>query len=752
VLAATIAVINVNNEVFPNTRIKPNSASTPTASHEDDLVRDLTRQEANLTLAQDSLTTTQDTVAPEVVSVSGQRDTFHWSQPSFDQVISRWYQVSTPSWPYTATADGAITTLDISKALFNIQTLFDRIKRFRYWRAGVKIRIQVNSTQFHYGSLIAAIVPHYNATESAAATVPNTVFSLSGQKCSGILSANTGKPLELSCPFQSPSEYLPITQATETQPFFLQVCVMNPLKLAGGGANPTLAMSIFAQFVDFNLLAPSEITANSTSKKIVPADKEQQNAVKQGTLGKVAGAVSDIAGKLTVFPVIGSIAAAVAPISKGLGMIFDYFGWDKPTNISSQVYTISRQGRGYAHSSGQDPAEPVGLKPDQKVSTLSNHFGTDDPATKTLLALIQTPLLSGRFTIANNQAVSNVFKSLYVRPYAPIISGVSPTSTQQHDYLSFYSSFFNSCRGSIRYIIHFDTSSYTTARLRITLEPSAQAVAAITDGGDSFSRIVDINGCTTIALEVPYCYPAARMPIGYALDATVPSYGTLLFSLITPIQTNGSSADVIFVNIFRCAGEDFKFYQPHNFRITANSLTELVTGPVPTLGDGPKVVFDRITEDEEIVAHNDFLHRYHYVQPTSAYLTPLFPTATITAVGRNAGDPYYWLLPFRAYRGAVRILTYEAQSSHGLSLNNHTNPLDTVSYGCYLTPSLTTDTPVEIPYNNNVRFLPMRYVETIYTDAYARQYSTSAPVRSVLWASGDDFTLGLRCSPPLIPA
>jgi hypothetical protein len=744
--------------------IKANSASVPINSNiEDDLARDQVRQEANLTLTQENLTTTQDSVIPDTVVLAPQEDTFHWSQPTLEQVLSRWYKLTTPTWAYTATQDTQILALDVSKSLFNVTSLFDRVKRFRYWRGGVRVRLQVNSTPFHYGSLFAAIVPYYSLSEHVASPIYATTWALSGQKCSGWLSANTGKPLELSCPFQVPHEYLDITQQDDVRPFYLYVCVMNPLKVAGGATNPSLQLSLFAQFTDLEILAPSEVTANSSSKKVVKADKEQKEKTKQGTLGKVAGAVSDVASKLTAIPVIGSIASAVAPIASMVGGIFDYFGWDKPTNISSLVLMTTRPGRSLNHGSGQDNSECIGLKPEQKLSTETKHFGTDDESTRSLLALIQTPMWNGSFTIANNQAVDTIFKRIWVRPYAPDVTDdlVSHIEVQHHDYLSYYSQFFTACRGGYRYFLHFDTSSYTTARIRVTFEPSNETVAAITDGGDSFSRIIDVNGTTSVVFEVPYCYPSARMPIAYSQDDETAANGQLLLSLVNPIQTNGSSSDVIFCNVFRCASDDFRFYQPHKFQPTvmyhagplvqtterkpmrllrANSMVEQLTQQtIATLGDGPKIVFDRVTEDEEIVSHNDFLHRYHKAQSLVGNTTPLYPTT---------GDSWYWMYPFRAYRGAVRLVSYAAATPvRGLVMNLATATEDLLSAGSYMALA-STEIPLEVPYNNNVRFLSLRMAESAYPDAYDRfAFIDGTATSPIAWSAGDDFTLGLRRAP-----
>lgn len=727
------------------------------------------RQEANLTLDQENLTTQQDTVMPDEVKLNQEGNTFRWPQPTFDQVISRWYKIASSSWRYSDSQDATVYSVDLSKALFNIQTLFDKVKRFRYWRAGMKVRIQTNSTPFHYGSLFAAIVPYYDATAAIGNPVEASTWGLSGLKCSGYLSANTGKPLELTCPFQTPHEYLDITQQDDVRPFYLIVVVMNPLKVAGGATNPTLALTVFAKFEDLEIIAPSEITANSSTKKVVAADKEQRNATKQGTLGKVAGAVSDVAGSLSSVPVIGSIASAVAPISKAVGSIFDYFGWDKPTNISSQVFTAQRQARAMQNSSGQDIAESLGLKPDQKVSTEVAHFGLNDESSRSFLKLLQTPMWVGSFTIANNQVVENVFKSLWIRPYAPDITDDPVTShieTQRHDYMSYYSQFFKACRGGYRYFICFDTSSYTTARVRMTFEPSNLPVTSITDGGDFFSRIVDIAGATCTAIEIPYCYPSARMPIAYTHTGSGPANGQLLFSLVNPIQTNGSSTDTIYVNIFRCPADDFRFYQLTPFtkklqyglelakkkapttrvnQIKPNSLLELINSEtVHTLGDGPKVIYDRVTEDEEIYTHNDYLHRYRFIQSTNT-------DATLLAVVA-AGDPAAWMSPFRAYRGAQRFCVFADYNQVGISYKSvGSNFNDLNSNGGFFLKAGTTECPIELPYNNNIRFLPVGLAPSTYLDAYDKyvKFDGSAAV-SVIWSAGDDFTLGLRKHPTIV--
>jgi hypothetical protein len=86
----------------------------------------------------------------------------------------------------------------------------------------------------------------------------------------------------------------------------------------------------------------------------------------------------------------------------------------------------------------------------------------------------------------------------------------------------------------------------------------------------------------------------------------------------------------------------------------------------------------------------------------------------------------------------------------GLTLDGSTDPIVAMAAGSY--PNIAEgDTPIEIPYNNNVRYLPLCMVETNYLDGYLRQYVSSGSADGrVLWAAGDDFTLGLRRSPVIV--
>jgi hypothetical protein len=169
---------------YKRSRIRPNSASVPVdAGADTGLVRDDMRQETNLTLDQDGLTTKQDSVMPDEVVLTSPESTYTWSQPTLEQALSRWYKLSDTSWSYATTQDSLVLSADVSRGLFNITTLFDRIKRYRYWRGGVKIRLQVNSTPFHYGSLFAAIIPSYNATRMPRLQIPSVlVFGRSPAK------------------------------------------------------------------------------------------------------------------------------------------------------------------------------------------------------------------------------------------------------------------------------------------------------------------------------------------------------------------------------------------------------------------------------------------------------------------------------------------------------------------------------------------------------------------------------------------
>jgi len=362
------------------------------------------------------------------------------------------------------------------------------------------------------------------------------------------------------------------------------------------------------------------------------------------------------------------------------------------------------------------------------------------------------------FSFVSTVAPETVIHHEVVRPYK--ILAADPGGDLQFDYLGWYSGFFRACRGGIKYFFYISTSSFTTTRLRISFEPRLQTVTS-TVGGETYSIIVDVQGDTLYSLTVPYMYISNYMPMTFPTnsnDLAGTAYGQILFSLVNAVQTTGTT-DTVYVNIFRSAAEDFEFAYLKSFNLNPT----VVEAPMaiancdiekafevsfnPFVEGTQTTVQDRITTNDKILTHLDFLHRYTNYTSSAAGVQvnlPLVPHYDTYPAGSAQ-----WLGCFRFWRGSVRFLlmdgsptSYLWRSETGVSWSSEIPSMRVP------TDSTTAVPAVIIPYENTIRFRGI--VPTIESAFNIKTmfHTITAEAGNVYWAAGDDFTLGSVRGPP----
>ncbi len=687
-------------------------------------------------------TTMLDNIADvEVADQTLSKDYIEWPLTGIEDVLSRYYNVYAGSWSYASSQGTVLSNLIFPDALFAVPALWDRVKRFWSMRADLEVEYRINSTPFHYGALLVSYRPYLN--ESAPEAAAPDLYSASGDRCA-VVSANTSRTVRFVVPWQAPNEFLPVASSSTYSYAHFITYVLAPLSIAGAGTNPSLNITVFARFVNPKLLGPSELTATSSRPR--RGDKESQVKAKQGVVSSFASTVADVASSVSSVPIIGGVASAVAPIAKAAGGLFDLLGWDKSPNLSATQFVSDRPDAGITNSHGISNAQILALDPETRVSTEDKHFGISRPEMKSLKALIMRPMLLNTFTISSAAAVNTVLKQIYVRPYSPRVTGSAGAYNLYQDFLSYYSNFFQSCRGGYKYLFYFATSTYTSTRVRITFEPTLGSVSSVSYGGETFSAVIDIQGDTWYALTVPYCRPSLAMDISTnSVLANASSNGQLLVSLVNPVQTSGST-DNIFVSVFRAAAEDFEFSSPCSFKplVAANcDFQSEFTKQFAPIAKVPQLKVEQLINDETVNAHTDYLARLH--------TAGLYSAGGVIALMPTAGDAYSYLRCFRFYRGAVRIgatiataaysyLSYPANNTSAWNNGVNMHGVD---------PLLSA-----IPYNNNVRFMRNTGNALTYAtaDALVRTYTKSDATATTLslWGSGDDFTLGGVIAPPVL--
>lgn len=624
-------------------RITPINDTTATTR---EVLQDLTKTVTHTTTLLEASPSVQSSV-PDLVDLL-----VPTRSEGIEEILEREYQVADIAWAYSDVSNTNIAILNFPSLLIALAPVWDRIKRFAWFRADLHLRFRVNTTPYHYGT---AIVAAQTDSPDAATEWAGHLVQMTGSQ-SVLLSANNQTPVDMDIPFVLPYEYLPVLSTLNDEIGTVRIRVLNPLKIAGAGTNPTISISVFAAFKNVKLMGASAVVANSKST-VTP---KKETTKKQGFIGKFAGTVGNIAGALTKVPLVGGIASAVSPIANAIGSVADWFGWDKPPLLKPARPV--RDSPNHDWNTIRSALDTVVLGPDQdyRLSTESTVYGVDTPEARSFKALIQRPMLSETFSITSSQATSTVFKNIQVKPFHCTSDGVNKV---YFDYMSHMCRFFNSWRGGIKYLVFVSTSAYTSARVRVTYQPNSASVTTIPNGGEANSKIVEIQGDTMFTFTVPYTSNNAYTNTSTDIADTsgpIAGMGQLLFSLVSLTRTSGST-DTIYFNVFRAAAEDFEFNTPSDMATPncdyhmefKNTFDCIVPGSSSVVQEG-------------IVKAPPLTHTIDYIKNVGRNSQSLANLTAVNIDGLGA-DYLVYCNPFRFWRGGINIYTFPTNGSVSFS-------------------------------------------------------------------------------------
>lgn len=458
--------------------------------------------------------------------------------------LSRPYPLKHIRWSSNSSVGDLLTSAEFPQDLFAIESLWDKVKNFRYFRANVKISIRMNGTKTHYGKLLAMWSP-YPKYDTITFERTSNIYAVSGFP-HVIISPTENEVNELIIPFMSPLSYStlsPTTYASADRAYSthnfggLYVYVLNTLQNLSGGSTD-ISFTVFANFENIQVSGyssayptqpvPTEMPTiqkcsnpvhnairaqakhvarhkpashHSVPQKPTPI-KEAEDKAKKGIVGTTLEKVGNIAASLTAVPVIGSVAAVVSPVADALGTIANIFGWNKPDSLEPRNAVINR----YIDSvltHGVDTSMKLALLPDNCVSSglpfLGNNCKMD------FESICATPMLVGIYTW---QPTDGEGENLIEYPVTPMLEFSDQVSNFQYiypTYLSHVARAFKYWRGDLRYYIQVTASAFHSGRLRIWYEPddNSHPIDGIT-GSNVVSKVIDIQTETDVAFTIPY--------------------------------------------------------------------------------------------------------------------------------------------------------------------------------------------------------------------------------------------------------
>jgi hypothetical protein len=576
--------------------------------------------------------------------------------------------------------------------------------------------------------------------------------------------------------------------------------------------NIQMLSSQHVQFLDVTgeshtTLRPLQVDAESHTTTKGKNMKEAEDKSESGTV--LSGAQDFISTVTSLINLGESMSTSLAPLLAVL---------DKPNDLQLVSKMQARPGDDMMHGTGIDHCTKMSLTPTASLSSKSDVMGSAGIAH--LYDAIRTPgwFKGASFTTATVPAT--IITDWGMCPWWAPSTGAEAGYSQTYapDYLAWYSQMFRFWRGSIKFLLVFSAAKFTTCRVRVTFIPNVRGTFSTTNySGDVYSVVLDVKGDTVHCVTIPFVYAFMYADVEKDLGATDDESnctGSIQIEVINQPVSNDATAQDLFLDIWRCAGDDFQFNLADRrplYDETAPSFLLPTHVPPPmavqrdeaakkkllrALKTRKKVIPDaRMVshvkawrksrkplnvdaecsvveamkdQAEPITTSNGYLEEGHVAPETFGPICDLGKSYCQLSDAPNGAisffpqvisgelTPYHWIqMPYVFYRGGCRYKLRGGAASKWISFGQY--PSESVSETRATNLMCATDSnellQVEMPWYSR---LPFTAVDGSYhPDIDRLQRDAEMYVQNIgdadrFVAMGDDFQLGALFSPPRI--
>lgn len=716
-----------------------------------------------------------------------------------DNVLTRSYQLGTTDWIGGDIVGAIVKNYKFPQDLVSASTfLQEKMRDFKFFKAGVNLELVVNTTEFDYGALLVSWLPYYQPTIDERGYWRMANLYSCAQCKPLILSAQKGSTVKMLIPWQNPHQYMN-TDSTKFEIGQVVIRVLHPLRSATTTTPSNVSITAFANFDKPELAGFSPGTIpdmpfkKSKARKGNETQASKQEAEAKSKVGMISG-VFEAAS--TLAPAVGTMVPALAPLtdvamalSSALSPIFKSVGLDKPHDLQALTPTFSSNRNWFVAGKGLDPATCLSIDPMPQIAVQKGICGPEDPQPK-LRDIIAIPGMVYRSSYTNTSTADKHITDIPIDPaFMPIVDSTGGVGVAQPTPLGYYSQFFAGWRGTLKYMIYFHTSKFITNRVRIThlLEDTAADLTDYT--GDIVSKVVDVCGDTTVAFSIGYCskeyYLPNRAPI---LDNGIAGgLGFIRIDRVNDIQSPDVIADPpIYYTVWVAAGDDWRFFRYTGLQFSNYGITDIDTfgSIVPATQARTKRNFQILkskpkkgnetqsnpVEDfkvpfaglvptkynveaclvngEDYGCITDLMHRYSTWQTVVEDVTSLVYSDLYQE--SSTFQPYLLGAPFMFYRGSRRFAILSRLTDTVINavftLPQNPGAIGTVEQTDYNAPGSynvnTTHESWEVPWTSTEAF--KETVPTIgnWPSMSNKFLSSSSFYLSLLSSVGDDFSLG----------
>lgn len=675
-------------------------------------------------------------ITPPTTIAAPARITDPYPDQGMREVLKRTYRIADVSWTTAGTSGTLLYSAAFPEALFGIPNIQEKLKSFRYLKAGVRVSMRVNANGFAGGTLMIGTIPFYDSAASGAWRHKFWTLAQSGVT---LMSASKADTVEIDIPWIAPFQYRDLRSSDNRGMIGgLFVYILNPLVFSNSGAPASLSLSIFASFIEPEVAGPD---INGAPALLAVSKQSGEAMVKsvKNVIAGVARATSTVAGFVKPF-------TALLPA----GFL------DKPTSLAATLPAAVTPMRGMSNASGLDISAKVALDPEAQISVDDSIFG-GSKSRPTWAEILGQPglILVTSFTQAD--AADTLITSWPVRPNYARTTGPGlyhPSS------LAYFSQFWKRWRGSICYLIHFACPSNVTARVRISFLPNVTAVTAPPENqaGDVMSKVISITGDTSVVIPIEYLgdtYYKLAQDLSVADTNNTDAIGRITISVLNEVvSVNTAAVTPIAVTVWMAAGPNFTFSMPDEFPenwapdFTAGAVTKqssvrkLMSAPGEGLTPLTLLHERGIVTPEPFTGPLDLMHRF-------TVRTGVTGTADFPVEPRSGTALYMLLLPFLGWRGSWRFKLPITDTTYATFMGWYTS--NSVTTGLVGSELSTPGMPglAEFPYYDQYAWRETYPIMDVLPRDVATVGVTDPTAQVALFeAVGDDFSLGPLMAPP----
>lgn len=451
-----------------------------------------------------------DETPQQQVEPSDEKPVAASANPIMDQtlldILKRPRIISSFKWSATNAVGSWMKRLVLPDELFKSNTIWSKLQQYVYLHAGLKFMFRINGTAYHYGTLAAIWRPIALGKTCVPSSIRRSSYdSLYPllQYPHALISPSSSQNVEMSAPYQCPIEKIPIKAFSEDGQMrqwanlgVLDILVLNPLRAGPRSADtPDVTVDVYASFENPSLFGYTHqhfdflpVLYALPRYTMLPTALRFPMQVTQAKVDESKEENKDLVKK------------AQEPVV--------YL----PPKLQSSDYN----------------------QPSYHLSLTKKPFFS--PLDSTLLTehLSQWCLLH-QFDCQTNTAVDSILAAYKVLPQnCGVGTPLGPLGRAYfHTKLSYLSSLFRFWRGPLEYRFDFISSKFHSCRVKIAWYPPGTVKQASNyDLGDTWTKVVDIQGDISVTFTVPFIEPVAYLP--YAPTSLL-SNGTIVISLLNSL-------------------------------------------------------------------------------------------------------------------------------------------------------------------------------------------------------------------------